>query len=221
MRSLIFVSLLCLLATACHRNLYQAKQEVTLSQLLSAEDLRPVFGKALYRCEVDGRFAIKKFHLSGVLYLKTMDDKSTRVIFQSEMGATLFDFGWDREDSFQVFSVIEQMNKAALIKTLRKDFELLLVKHIGPQPEGTYNFNKDPDLFYTKFRLNKGFVYYVTDRERRLARIENADDKQQVVVMSSDEKTPLKALPETLVIRHLKAGFSIRLQKITPDHAEE
>lgn len=220
MRYLVFVSLLFCL-TSCHKNIYVDKKEVNMAQVYTANDFRPKFDKALYRCEVNGKFVIKKFHLSGILYLKTLEDKSTRVIFQSEMGATLFDFGWDSNDSFQVHSIIDQMNKAALIKTLRKDFELFLVKHIQEQPNGYYNFSKNPDLFYSKFNLSKGFVYYVTNRENELVSIENADEKQKVILMDVASGTALGNLPESLTIKHLKANFTIHLKKIIPENVEE
>jgi hypothetical protein len=220
MRYLVFVSLLFCLAS-CHKNIYVDKQEVNMAQTYSASDFRPKFDKALYRCEVNGKFAIKKFHLSGILYLKILEDKSTRVIFQSEMGATLFDFGWDAKDSFQVHAIIDQMNKAALIKTLRKDFELFLVKHIQESSNGHYNFNGNPDLFYTKFNLSKGFVYYVTNRKAELVSIENADEKQKVILMDVANGTALGNLPESITIKHLKANFTIHLKKITPENVEE
>ena len=220
MRYLAFVSLLLCLAS-CHKKIYPYKQDATATKPLSANDFRPVFEKALYRCEVNGKFVFKKFHLSGILYLKTLDDKSTRVIFQSEMGATLFDFGWDKNDSFQVYSIIDQMNKAPLIKVLKKDFELLLVKHLHNASDGSYNFDKNPELIYTKFNLEKGFVYYVTNSKKELTGIENADEKQKVILMALANGTALKTLPETIYIKHLKANFTINLKKIIPENAEE
>lgn len=221
MRYLAFVSFIFCLASSCHRKIYTDKKEASHVEALSANDFRPVFEKALYRCEVDGRFALKKFHLSGILYLKTLEDESTRVIFQSEMGATLFDFGWDIHDSFRVYSIIDQMNKAALIKTLRKDFELILVKHLKEKPDGQYTFGNDPNLIYNKFNLEKGFVYYVTNPKNELVSIENADDRQKVILMNIAAGSTLKKMPESITIKHLKANFTIHLKKITPENAEE
>jgi hypothetical protein len=220
MRYLAFVSLmLCFIS--CHRSIYKNKQEVTTAQSFTTKDFKPVFDKALYRCEVNGKFAIKKFHLSGILYVKTLDDKSTRVVFQSEMGVTLFDFGWNANDSFEVYSVIDQMNKAPLIKTLRKDFELLLVKNIKDPAKGAFTFDENPDLFYTRFNLEKGFVYYVTNRQQQLVSIENADEKQKVILMTLSKGSALKTLPESIAIKHLKANFTIQLKKIIPENVEE
>ena len=118
-------------------------------------------------------------------------------------------------------SIIDQMNKPALIKTLRKDFELILVKHVQEEPSGDYTFDNSPDLFYSKFNLQKGFVYYVTNRKSELISIENADDKQKVILMNIASGTNLKTLPEAIKIKHLKANFTINLKKIIPENVEE
>lgn len=220
MRYFLLVSL-SLLLFSCNRQTYGDKKEVTLSQSYTAKDLRPRFEKELYRCVVDGKFALKKFHLSGLLYLKNFPDGNTRVIFQSEMGSTFFDFGWDKKDSFHVFSIMEDMNKAALIKTLKKDFELLLVKNLSDSPVGVFQFGKNPKEYYTRFNLDKGFVYYVTDQERKLTAIENADEKKKVTVMDLKPAASLQTLPEKISIHHLLAGFTIDLKKINNDDTAE
>jgi hypothetical protein len=220
MRYFLLVSL-SLLLFSCNRQTYGVKKEVTLSQSYTANDLRPRFTKELYRCVVDGKFALKKFHLSGLLYLKNFDDGNTRVIFQSEMGSTFFDFGWNKKDSFQVFSIMDDMNKAALIKTLKKDFEMLLVKNVSDNPVGIYQFGKNPKEYYTRFNLEKGFVYYVTDQERKLISVENADDKKKVIVMDIRPAADLQTLPEKITIRHLLGGFTIDLKKIHNDDTVE
>lgn len=220
MRYFLSVSL-CLILCACNKKIYQEGQEVTLSQSYVADDLRPRFEKELYRCVVDGKFALKKFHLSGILYLRSLPDSSTRVVFQSEMGSTFFDFGWDKTDSFQVFSIIDQMNKPPLIKTLKKDFELLLVKNIQSRPSGIYQFGKYPKDYYVRFELKKGFVYYVTDQERKLSGIEHADDKRKVIVMDMHPPVSSHNLAHKISISHLRAGFTIDLKKIKNDDVAE
>ena len=219
MRYFLFVSIAILLQS-CSGKIYQAQQEIHLSQPLAAADLKPRFEKELYRCVVDGKFGLKKFHLSGILYLKNFADTATRVVFQHEMGSTFFDFGWDSRDSFRVYSITEEMNKPALIKTLRKDFELLLVKNLSQQPKGIYNFDKNGHDNYIRFDLEKGFVYYIADRERNLSAIENADDQRKVVVMKLSPASAFGTLPQKLNIKHLLAGFTIDLKKIQEDAAE-
>lgn len=220
MRYLLYGSLL-LLVLSCNKKTYRDKQEITLASSPSATDLRPHFEKELYRCVVDGKFGLKKFHLSGLLYFRNFSDTAVRVLFQSEMGNTFFDFGWDSRDSFRVYSIIDQMNKPALIKTLKKDFELLLVKNLNDKPTGIYHFNNDPSRHYIRFELEKGFVYYITDNGKKIKGIENADEHRKVIVMDITAADTPQSLPAAVAIRHLRAGFTIDLKKINRDDTAE
>lgn len=215
MRYLPFVSLLLLL-TGCSTQKYKGKKQVEITRNYTAHSFKPVFEKALYRCNVDGKIALKKFRLSGILYLKNFEDGASRVVFQSEMGSTFFDFGWQGNDSFHVYNIIDQMNKAALIKTLRKDFEMLLARGISDQPQGIYQFNKNNSLYYSRFDLAKGFVYYVTNKEQELVAIENADDKEKIVLVDIKTVVPIGQLSPQMNIKHYKAGFTITLNKMNP-----
>src|SRR5258706_14559428 len=85
---------------------------------------KPAFTVALYKTEVD----IVGNHLSGLLLIKKMQDSSTRMVFSNEMGFTFFDFEFTQQRNFKVFSFTKKMNKKALIKTLRNDFELILME---------------------------------------------------------------------------------------------
>ncbi|XZF15345.1 hypothetical protein ACTHGU_04345 [Chitinophagaceae bacterium MMS25-I14] len=195
-------------------NPYRKLQE-TAKPEQSVLRYKPVFDKKIYRCVVNGKFLFKKFHLSGILFFKTMPDRGTRVVFQNEMGFAFFDFEWTKQGDFTVKQIIPQMNKPPLIKVLRKDLELLLMKQLDKESEKSLtNGNED----YHRFTLSKGYVYYVTDKEK-LVRIENAGKRKKVAVMSLGNKESAKALPDSVFIKHYKAHFTIDLKKI--DHADQ
>ena len=137
---------------------------------ISALQYKPQVTRTLYRCVVDGRVVFKRFHLSGLLLFKKLDDGFTRVVFQNEMGFTFFDFQWDREDSFAVNHIIPQLDKAAVVRTLEKDLALLLMKGLDSSTEQL--FHKGGETLH-RFSLESGFAYYVL-HDRRLVRIENA-----------------------------------------------
>ena len=224
MRYFLFVSLLLLTLTACSTRPYQNLQKQD-NPAVPALQLQPSFEKVLYRSVIDGKKWIKKYHFSGILYVRNFPDSTTRVVFQNEMGATFFDFGWDGNDSFQVFQIIAQMNKKPLIRLLRKDFELLLVKQglIQGNSEASYS---DPisKESYTRFPLPKGFVFYISPDVnpafKNLKRIENADEKRKVVIMDITASTGSDMMPQHILIKHLRAGFTIDLKKIEKDAAE-
>lgn len=173
---------------------------------------KPVFTKELYRCVVDGRVVFKKFHLSGLLLFKTFDDGSTRAVFQNEMGVSFFDFKWDAADHFEVVSIMPQLDKPALIKTLHKDMNLVLMKHLNQFTEKTFH---QQDETYYRFELKKGVVYYIA-KDGVLRRIENAGKSKVITINVGEKKTP-QSMPDFLFFKHHKANFTIDLKKIAPD----
>lgn len=219
MRFFLILSLCCIVA-ACSKSAYtpleQAKYQRELRQ---SAYLAPEFDRALYRCLVDGKTFLKSYHLSGLLLIKKTEDHAVNVVFQNEMGITYFDFYWDKNGMFRVNQIMPQFNKTALVQTLQKDFELLMRKGLPKYANGQFHFNGDRDTTYVRFPLSKGFVFYLVTQDRQLTGIENADEKKKVVVFQISP-TPLKELPEHIIIRHLRANFTIDLKKIPEDAAE-
>lgn len=205
-------SLLLLVIASCAAPYARLKKAAP--NAASSLRFRPEFKKVLYRCVVDGRFAFRKFHLSGLLFFKAMDDGATRAVFQNEMGFTFFDFEWNPSDSFMVHTIIPQLNKAALVKTLQKDMNLLLMKQLDTASE--ISFSEEGRMLH-RFSLEKGFAYYIAN-DSTLERIENVGQAKVVTIRMSG-KANTTALPDAVVFQHHKANFTIRLNKIS--NAEE
>ncbi|MEO6833239.1 MAG: hypothetical protein ABI378_11950 [Chitinophagaceae bacterium] len=172
--------------------------------------------KVLYRCHFDGGFFFKKFHLSGLLFFKEMEDEGDkqRVVFANEMGLTFFDFGWqmkaDGTDSFTVYSILPKLNKPAVIKTLKKDIELVLLRNLGEFKL----FQKD-GLEYYQTPLEKGFAYFVIGKSpRELKRIDIVG-KKRVASIYQFGKQPENSMPDSISIIHTKAHFTINAKRIT------
>jgi len=182
----------------------------------SAMKYKPVFDKKLYRCVVDGHFLFKKFHLSGLLFFKKLEDKSTRVVFQNEMGFAFFDFEWDKNDSFKVNQIIPQLDKPALVKTLQKDLSIVLFKDLDKSSEVVAEAYGN---VYNRFSLVKGFAYYIS-KHNTLQRIENTGKRKRVTTITMDGNETVSSLPDTVLFNHHRAHFTIQLNKITP-HADE
>lgn len=207
-------SLLCLLSFAsCAPSPYRHLQEATLVDG-SAMKFKPIFEKELYRCVVDGKYLVKKFHLTGVLFFKEMPDSSTRVVFQNEMGFAFFDFEWSREGVFNVNQVIPQLDKKAVVKVLQKDIEMLLMKNLSNFTETVFWKNKE---LYHRFPLTSGYAYYITPDSvgAPLLRIENAGEKKKVTTISLFGKDISASMPDSVFIKHHRAHFTIQLTKIT------
>jgi len=212
MRYFLFVSLFLVSCGKPYKDLVLQQGNIT------TRTFQPEFTTELFRCTVDGKFLFKKFHLSGLLYFKNFSDTATRVVFQNEMGLTYFDFGWDKQAVFQVNYIMEQMDKPALINTLKKDFELLMFKNIEQSSRAYFKNNSGEAIF--RFKLPKGFAYYILDGNNALKGIENADEKRKVVCMDFAPPNQSNQFAEQITIKHLRANFSISLKKLQQDVTE-
>lgn len=170
------------------------------------QQFRPRFTSALYKTQVD----VVGNHLSGLLVIKVMPDSSTRVVFASEMGLTFFDFAFLPDGQFKVYQIIKKMNKKAVIKTLRKDFELILFQHTGLAGERTL---EGGGLHYYAFPQEKGINYYITDTGcTHLIRAEKASATKTVV-----EAVLLNysnGVPDSIGITHKNFHFTISLKRL-------
>jgi hypothetical protein len=187
------------------------KQETAVN---SALIYTPVFEKALYRCLVDGNILLKKFHLSGILLFKKTENGTIRAVFQNEMGYTWFDLEWDSRDSFQVNQVIQQLNKPAIIKTVKKDMELLMMKGLNPASEALY---KKGEEWYHRFDLTDGGYAYYIEQEGRIIRIENATEKKKIITVKTLTSKKTNDMPGAAYFEHHKANFIIKLDKLESD----
>jgi len=204
MRYLLLSSCLYLLAscTPVYKSLRPASGDINYIQ-----KFRPRFTVALYKTEVDviGR------HLSGMLLIKTLPDSSVRMVFSNEMGFKFFDFEFSQNGSFKTYYVVKQMDKGPVIKTLRKDFELIMI-HTPAINTAGYLRKDDSSLYYI-FPQQKGFYCYVTDAAgSSITRAEIASPHKPIVqAIMQDFKN---GLPDTIGITHKNFNFTIALKRI-------
>jgi hypothetical protein len=179
---------------------------------------RPDFSRELYRAQVNGGFLFKKYHLSGLLLFKKTDT-SKRVIFTNELGYVFFDFGWDTSDHFTLHHIIPQMQKDAVIRTLRKDLELLL--GLGFEKNKLETLHNEMAMFY-KYPLGKGSAYYIEDTvaNAQLTRIEHGVKRPVVTIYPFWNDNPESMLPDSFSVIHHKAHFTITAKRIESKHNE-
>jgi hypothetical protein len=203
-RFLIFLNL-ALLNLSCNQYRHLQKIQSDESCLLK---LKPDFNHVIYKTSVD----VVGKHISGILVVKRMPDSSTRIVFTNEMGFSFFDFGFPPDSGFKVYQIVSQMNKDALIRTLRKDFELLLFRNLDNRK---YYALKDSELIYHAFPQAEGVNYYITDMNcHELIKMQRASNKKPVMEAYIDGGSPVVA-PDSISIRHFNIShFSITLKKI-------
>ena len=204
MRYLLLISCVVLLS-AC-TSLYKDLQKTT-GDPGCLQKFKPVFTSALYSATID----VTGKHLSGLLLIKQMPDSSTRMVFSNEMGFTFFDFEFSKEGIFKVYKIIEQLDKKPVIKTLRKDFELVLMQHLDNPLAYTL---KDDKLLYVALPQTKGFYYYITDTGcENLVKLERASKRKVVVEVMMQNY--INGMPDTIGISHKNFNFDIGLKRIS------
>ncbi len=204
-RFLIFLSL-AILCLSCSQ--YQHMQKLS-SDESCIQKFKPDLSHVIYKTSAD----VVRKHISGLLVIKRLKDSSTRVVFTNEMGFTFFDFGFPPDSGFRVYLIAPQMNKDAIIRTLRKDFELLLFRNMNSYK---YYTLKDSGILYHAFPQAEGVNYYITDINcSQLIKMQRASAKKAVMEAIIYGKSPENA-PDSIFIRHFNIShFSITLKKIT------
>ena len=202
MRYLLFISLVFLSACASqYKGLETASGDINCIQ-----KFKPVFTSALYNTQVN---VIGK-HLSGLLLIKTMPDSSIRMVFSNEMGFKFFDFEFGVDGGFKVYSIIKQMDKKAVVNTLRKDFELVMMRQLNHSDAA---IKKDGDLYYYSFHDGKEINYYITTADcKDLVRIEKASKRKTKVQVIMQNYAA--GVPDTVGITHKNFNFNIGLKRL-------
>ncbi len=203
MRCLLFISCCCILqsCSSLYSNLQKTQTDKTCLQ-----KFKPEFKSALYSAKID----VVGKHLSGLVVIKKMPNSSTRIVFSNEMGFTFFDFEFEQDGNFKVHSIIKQMDKKSVIKTLHKDFELVLMQNL--ENKTSYSL-KDSNLLYTAFPQTKGFYYYITNADcSELIKMQRASRKK--VVVEAIMQNYINGIPDTIGISHQSFQFDIGLKRI-------
>ncbi|QEM13084.1 hypothetical protein [Mucilaginibacter rubeus] len=204
MRFLLLSSCLLVLAgcSSVYKNLKPAEGNIR-----EIKKFAPDFTNVLYKTEVD---VVGGHHLSGLLLIKTLPDKSVRMVFSNEMGFKFFDFEFKPAGGFKVYYIIKQMDKRPVIITLQKDFELIMMRK--QNPEIGY-MRKDDSLLYYVFPQEKGANYYITNQAgTELIRMERSSDRQPVVQAIMHDFHD--GIPDTIGISHKNFKFNIGLKRL-------
>jgi len=203
MRYLLLSSCIFLLAgcSSVYKNLQPATGDIN-----DLQKFKPDFKDVLYKAEID----VVGHHLSGLLLIKTLPDSTIRMVFSTETGYKFFDFAFSPDGGFKVFYVVKQMNKAAVIKTLKKDFELILL------PQKNYKsayLRKDDSNLYYIFPKSKGSFCYITDLKGTEMKIMEISSPHKPIVQAI-MKDDFNGVPDTIGISHKNFNFTIGLKKI-------
>ncbi len=203
-----------LILISCAPKTYKNLQSLNGNAVCISEFL-PKYDRVLYRTTVD----VAGNHLSGILLIKEMPDSSTRLVFSNEAGFKFFDFEFSKTGDFKVYSIIRKMDKESVKKTLKKDFQLILmnkpVNHLSPY---RFKAQKEDEKYYA-YHEGKDYYYYITNKDcTSLLRLERGSSTKKVT--EAILQLQKDGVPESISIQHKNFNFEIILKRIE-ENAEQ
>lgn len=146
--------------------------------------------------------------LTGILIAKKINEEAHRVVFTTEFGNKLIDFEVSPND-FRINSIVEELDRKILVRTLERDFRLLLNSHWTV----TQAFEKDGNTIY-KIPQGKRSNFIFIDAGGKLPQLVQASKTKQKIKISFTPENDNFA--RHIVIEH----YDIRL-RIELNHFKE
>ncbi|HEY0742505.1 MAG TPA: hypothetical protein VGD40_13615 [Chryseosolibacter sp.] len=185
---------------------YKGLKVVTVDQECLSR-IKPV---ALNTAWYDAGIDVVGKHISGLLLIKEMPDKSKRLVFTSEAGVTLFDFGFDATGDFKVYYIIKQLDKKAVVRLLRDDFALLL--GIPFESPVWKSWEMGNERYFGVSEKNENH-YFITDKDcGSLQRLESASKRTKKLTISMTGNDASK--PDSITLQHHTFAMKINLKKL-------
>lgn len=205
MKNLLLSSFIVLLLYGCSLGHY-GKLKSTSN--LEAVTLHSLFGENFNSFLFKTNIRVYGKDFSGLLVTKQMQPNDYRVIFTTELGMKLFDFEF-KDTSFTLHYCVPQFNKPALLKTIQKDIEILLMNETKNKTAEVFINPKDSAFVY-KFKDNKLDNYYFLDKSsNHIFRIEHS--KRNTKKTTFDLNNYSDQFPSNIMIKHHDIKLKIEL----------
>ena len=164
---------------------------------------------------------MREKHFTGLMIIKPLGGEAYRVVFITEVGLKIFDLEFTTRDKVKVYYVMDGLNRNAIIKSLARDFSLMMM--IVPEGEKRlYLYNRDTGDTVLKFK-DKGRrnYYHFPAGEGR------ASEAVQTGCMLKKARAMFYGSPVTgidsVMITHYNIDLHLQMFRIieNQDHAEE
>lgn len=158
----------------------------------------------VYKCQMD----IYKNHVSGILIIKKISEKTHRVVLASDFGNKLIDFEISGND-FKLNYVLPDLDKKIVISFLKNDFQHLL-RQKYPVHESFENNNAK--IYLSK--IDKKTYYLFFSKENGLLKqIIYTKNKREKIDFTWEAKKHIFA--DSLNLQHKDFKINIKLFQIT------
>jgi hypothetical protein len=203
------ISIFLILVSGCTVSRFKNLDEINDSGTFRAEELsvfKAVKTSSLYRCSID----IYKKSYSGLLYIKPVDE-GYRVLFITEVGMKIFDFGFGGPGSFIIHYCLNELNRKSVINTLKADLSLMLYP-AGADGSFTILKEEDSGKRIIKISDSEGIRYCIPDTEGRISEIVRPGRLKEKVNIKFAGTGNLA--PESIAIIHYNIKLRIHLNRI-------
>jgi len=158
----------------------------------------------IYKCQMD----IYKNHVSGILIIKKINEKTHRVVLTTDFGNKMIDFEL-AENDFKINYVLPDLDKKIVINFLRNDFQKLLKRKF----EVNNVFEDDLAKIYDSNNGKEGYFLSFNKESQLLKSIVYTKNKKEKINFTFEAKKPTFA--ETIEIQHKDFKINIKLIQIT------
>ncbi len=142
--------------------------------------------------------------LSGLFIAKQINDSTHRVVFTTEFGNSLMDLEIGAE-TFKVNSIVEDLDKKIILKTLKNDFRMILANR---HPIRHQYENADNRVYQSKDGNRTNFLF-VHKKAEQLYKIVRASRFREKVIVTFG--TANNQLTETINVKHKNIKLEIAL----------
>ncbi|MBL7882624.1 MAG: hypothetical protein JNL69_01035 [Bacteroidia bacterium] len=205
MKNLLLNSFIVILLSSCSLGQYgKLKKTASTPESIPHSIFGENFNSFLFKTNI--RVYGKEY--SGLLVTKQMEANDYRVIFTTELGMKLFDFQF-KDTLFTLHYCVPQFNRAALLNTIQKDIEVLLMNNIKTHPSSSYIDSKQTQNI-TKIDFGKYQNYYFKNvQSKELVKIEQAKKSRKKTTFILSNYTD--GFPNYILIKHHDIKLKIEL----------
>ncbi len=145
-------------------------------------------------------------NFGGILIIKKTGIQEHRVVFTTEFGNKLFDFLYKGESFTKIF-IIDELDKKIIVKTLQRDFKLLISEKSKVLEQYTF---QDKDIFKTSDEKRTNF-YFINKKTHTLDKIVNTtNSSEKVEILFTNNNVQIA---NNILINHKNIRLTIELEK--------
>lgn len=177
-------------------------------QLLNSEKtelVNPYFSDSKQDYVYKAQITALKNRFGGILVVKKIAPQEHRVVFTTELGNTIFDFSF-KKNEFVVNRIIKQMDKKLLLTILEKDFRALVKENLYSNKTYTNENQK-----IAAVEIDSKPYFYVFENEQ-LATISRIGNQKEKVVFEFSEIND--DIAKQIKITHKNFNLKIELSAI-------